>query len=336
MNTDFSNFDKLHQPVGREYDDHYDSRYDSRMDSELPCPLRHPSDSWLAMRKEIIYDTTENWKRSEFRLRLGTIAINYNLGDDISKTTFGIKVAFKDKYGYPQIWRDLPFIQPDLTPYIQQIADAISATLSTSFVTQPQLDAAKAEIDGEINAIAADVRKLSAVMVPAVVQAETRSAVALSAAEIATVSAEAAVEVAMTAKELAEIALVSADALSNVAFEAKDEATAAKEVAEGIAVSATAALDAASNAQTSALTAVEMAAEAKDIATGIADVAAEASSMASSAQVMSFVATYTAGNALTAAEQAIVSAQHLPIVTDRLVQGNYPTYFNCGTATAMN
>ena len=116
----------------------------------LPFPLPCPSDEWLIARKNIIYDTTENWMRSEMRLRLGTIAVSYDLDSSCScfppkVVSYAIKVAFKDRFGNPQVWRDLPFVSPNLSPYIQTIVEQLSGVISANFVTKQEFAETKQE-----------------------------------------------------------------------------------------------------------------------------------------------------------------------------------------------
>lgn len=297
---------------------------DSECNRELPYPLKHPSDSWLAMHKDVIYDTTENWKRSEFRLRLGTIAINYDLGEDISKTTFGVKVAFKDKYGYPQIWRDLPFIQPDLTPYIQQIAEAISATLSASFVTHPEFNAAISALSTSVdNAMLSASGAMSAAA-----EAELCAQSAVITASEAKLSVSTAISIANEAMASAVVAYADAQAASQVAAEAKElaiEAAGAAEEAKDTSVSAKAIAD---QAMVSASIAYEKADSVQQIAIDAKDIAEDAKGIAKEAEK-------DASRAQDIADDAMWYAKHGPVSTDRLFQGNKINHLECGTSTLI-
>ena len=82
--------------------EHYDE-----YKNNLPYPVQYPSDSWLRAHKDVIYDTTDNWEKSDMLLRLGTIAVSYDLEKPAphhrpSKVqSYAIKVAFKDRWGNP-------------------------------------------------------------------------------------------------------------------------------------------------------------------------------------------------------------------------------------------
>ena len=288
---------------------------------KLPFPLNCPSDGWLATHKDIIYDTTENWERSEFRLRLGTIAINYNLGDDISKTTFGVKVAFKDKYGYPQIWRDLPFIQPDLNPYIKQIAESISAVLSSAFVSHQEFTEITSDLSIAIRTISQDSSYALSVANVALLSASNVAGVA----EDAKAGADGAMHIAKEAQLSASIALLDAsDANKNASealLSARDAlafANEVKSIASDAMLSAGEALDVASIAYKKADSVEELATEAKTTAGEAVEIAEAAEKDASRAQDI--------------ADDAMWHAQHDLVSTDRLIQGKNIIILSCGNA----
>ena len=288
---------------------------------KLPFPLNCPSDGWLATHKDIIYDTTENWERSEFRLRLGTIAINYNLGDDISKTTFGVKVAFKDKYGYPQIWRDLPFIQPDLNPYIKQIAESISVVLSSAFVSQQEFTKITSDLSIAISATSQDSSYALSVANVARLSASSAAKVA----EDAKAEADGAVRIAEEAQLSASIALLDASDANKIASEALLSARDAlafanevKSIASDAKLSASEALDVASIAYKKADNVEELAAGAKATAGEAVEIAKAAEKDASRAQDI--------------ADDAMWHAQHDLVSTDRLIQGKNIIILSCGNA----
>ena len=288
---------------------------------KLPFPLNCPSDGWLAMHKDIIYDTTENWERSEFRLRLGTIAINYNLGDDISKTTFGVKVAFKDKYGYPQIWRDLPFIQPDLNPYIKQIAESISVVLSSAFVSHQEFTDITSDLNIAIHAISQDSSYALSVANVALLSASSAAGVA----EDAKAGADGAMHIANEAQLSASIAMLDASIANKNASEAllsaRDALAFANEVrsiASDAMLSASKALDVASIAYEKADSVEELAAGAKTTAGKAVEIAKAAEKDASRAQDI--------------ADDAMWHAQHDLVSTDRLIQGKNIIILSCGNA----
>ena len=94
--------------------------------------------------EEVIYGSTENWKKSDLLRRLGTIAVNYDLDPTLSSDpvlsdtilTYGVKVAYRDENGNPQVWRRLPFVQPDITPWVKKISGELSTLISGDYVTK--------------------------------------------------------------------------------------------------------------------------------------------------------------------------------------------------------
>lgn len=188
-----------------------------------------------------MYDTTANWQKSDLLLRLGTIAINYDFDKTLSADpvlssrikTYAVKVAYKDCHGNPQRWRDLPFVQPDLTPYIETIVEQLSAVLSATFVTHPEFDASNKKLSAAIDGVA-----LSATDAVRVANAAMTSAdYAVNVAEDAKLSIDAAVDVAEEAKEAAENAGLSSLSAIDIANEATGIAkSAAQDASEAKAV----------------------------------------------------------------------------------------------------
>ena len=123
-----------------------DIRPEIKRQPEIPHPIQRPSNSWLMAHKEVIYDSTENWKKSDLLLRLGTIAVNYDLDPTLSSDpvlsdtilTYGVKVAYRDENGNPQVWRRLPFVQPDITPWVKKIIGELSTLISGDYVTKQE------------------------------------------------------------------------------------------------------------------------------------------------------------------------------------------------------
>lgn len=296
-------------------------------ESKIPFPVPRPSDSWLMAHKDVVYDSTKNWEQSQMLLRLGTIAINYDIAPELSDTTFGVKVAFKDRLGNLQTWRRLPFIQPDLTPYIEQIAREISACLSASFVTHSEFSQTVGALSGSIDDVALSAMQAKAVAI----EAELCAANAVEIAEDAKLSIDAAVEAAEEAK-------LSADEAFALATDASQTATAAKEIADEAALSASVAKAVADEAKLSADEAMLSASVAYEKADSVQSLALSAISTSEEAKGIAIRARGDADAAVRLANIAIVSAEYaitMPISTDRLVQGNKVNHLDCGTSTTI-
>lgn len=131
---------------------------DKTICSKLPPPPRpRPQDKHIAAHADVLYDSETNWLSSNLLLSLGTICISYK--NDVSSDTqkFGLKVAIRDKYGNPQVWRDLPFLEPDLTPSISTLISELSST----FVMNNQFSAEISGIHDQIAEIQSSLPQLS-------------------------------------------------------------------------------------------------------------------------------------------------------------------------------